>query len=230
MYAKMRELKVERHKQRAEMEIIKENKDRSAGELALMFMGINQVAYDLLLENPMVGYMNEIILSRVLGQEEIEEGAFWTDTTQCWVCHKWNKVTLAYHLVNDKEIFQQKVTKVDKLQYTISRCLEDKFNAERLQDEIEVVENAEEVGATTEDSFGSDDDHLAASHVKTKPRNKKSKSRSPPPHVARRNKDRLNKTGMQGANTHAKQQSNKNVMSKVFKKQHTTIQNEDVLD
>ena len=41
MYAKMRELKVERHKQRAEMEIIKENKDRSAGELALMFMGIN---------------------------------------------------------------------------------------------------------------------------------------------------------------------------------------------
>lgn len=92
------------------------------------------------------------------------------------------------------------------------------------------MENAEEVGATTEDSFGSDDDHLAASHVKTKPRNKKSKSRSPPPHVARRNKDRLNKTGMQGANTHAKQQSNKNVMSKVFKKQHTTIQNDDVLD
>ena len=97
------------------MEVIKENKDRSAGELALMFMGINQVAFDLLVENPMTGYMNEIIFSRVLGQEEIEEGSFWVDTTKCWVCHKWNKVTLAYHLKNDEEIFTQKVSQIDNL-------------------------------------------------------------------------------------------------------------------
>ena len=92
----MRELRVERHKQRAEMEIMKENnkEGRSAGELALMFMGINQVAYDLLAENPMTGYMNEIIFSRVLGHDEIEEGAYWVDHTTCWVCHKWNKMTL----------------------------------------------------------------------------------------------------------------------------------------
>lgn len=63
------------------MEVIKENKDRSAGELALMFMGINQVAYDLLVENPMTGYMNEIIFSRVLGSDEIEEGDYWMDST-----------------------------------------------------------------------------------------------------------------------------------------------------
>ena len=44
LFQKMRELKVERHKQRAEMQVLKENKDRSAGELALLFMGINQVA------------------------------------------------------------------------------------------------------------------------------------------------------------------------------------------
>lgn len=81
---------------------MKENQDRSAGELALMFMGINQVAQNLLVENPMTGYMNEIIFSRVLGNDEIEEGEFWMDTTQCWVCHKWNKVTLAYHKQNDK--------------------------------------------------------------------------------------------------------------------------------
>lgn len=50
----------------------------------------------------MTGYMNEIIFSRVLGNDEIEEGEFWMDTTQCWVCHKWNKVTLAYHKHSDK--------------------------------------------------------------------------------------------------------------------------------
>ena len=105
MFAKQRELRVERHKQRAEMEVIKENKDRSAGELALMFMGINQVAYDLLVENPMTGYMNEIIFSRVLGSDEIEEGDYWVDSTQCWVCRKHSKVTIAYHLLDDKEIF-----------------------------------------------------------------------------------------------------------------------------
>lgn len=92
------------------MEVIKENKDRSAGELALMFMGINQVAYDLLVENPMTGYMNEIIFSRVLGHSEIEEGDFWVDTTQCWVCYKHNKVTIGYSLKDDKEIFKQRVT------------------------------------------------------------------------------------------------------------------------
>ena len=98
MFQKMRELRVERHKQRAERLVMKENRDRSAGELALMFMGINQVAYDALMENPMTGYMNETIFTRILGHEDIEEGSYWTDTTQCWICHKWNKVTLAYNI------------------------------------------------------------------------------------------------------------------------------------
>lgn len=35
------ELKNERQRVKAEIEAAKENKDRSAGELALMFMGIN---------------------------------------------------------------------------------------------------------------------------------------------------------------------------------------------
>lgn len=56
-FEKMKELRTERQRIKAEIEVIKEQKDRSAGELALMFMGINQVAYDLLMENPMTGYM-----------------------------------------------------------------------------------------------------------------------------------------------------------------------------
>ena len=104
LFEKMKELRVERQRIKAEIEVTKEAKDRSAGELALMFMGINQVAYDLLVENPMTGYMNEIIFSRVLGHDEIEEGTFWVDTVQCWVCHKWNKVVFQYD-ENDKEVF-----------------------------------------------------------------------------------------------------------------------------
>ena len=71
-FEKMKELRTERQRIKAEIEVIKEAKDRSAGELALMFMGINQVAQDLLMENPMTGYMQEIIFSRVLGQDDIE--------------------------------------------------------------------------------------------------------------------------------------------------------------
>jgi hypothetical protein len=47
--------------------------------MALMFMGINKIAYDLLLENPMTGYMNDVILTRILGNEDIEGGVRWRD-------------------------------------------------------------------------------------------------------------------------------------------------------
>ena len=103
-----KELKAERERKRAEKEVVGD-KDRSAGELALMFMGINQVAYDLLVENPMTGYMNEIIFTRILGHEDIEQGAFWTDGTQCWICQKWNKITISYDLLGDKQVFAQKL-------------------------------------------------------------------------------------------------------------------------
>ena len=51
-----------------------------------MFMDINQVAYELLVENPMTGYMNEIVFSRILGHDDIEQGVYWVDGTQCWMC------------------------------------------------------------------------------------------------------------------------------------------------
>jgi len=49
--------------------------------MALMFMGINKIAYDLLLENPMTGYMNEVIFSRILGNDDIDGGKVWKDTS-----------------------------------------------------------------------------------------------------------------------------------------------------
>lgn len=50
----------------------REKKERSAGELALLFMGINKDAFDLLIENPMTGYMNDVIFTRILGHDDIE--------------------------------------------------------------------------------------------------------------------------------------------------------------
>ena len=32
------------------------------------------MAYDLLIENPMTGYMNEVIYSRQIGHDDIEQG------------------------------------------------------------------------------------------------------------------------------------------------------------
>ena len=46
-----------------------------------MFMGINQASYELLVENPMTGYMNEICFSRVLGHEDVEQVGYWVDST-----------------------------------------------------------------------------------------------------------------------------------------------------
>ena len=138
---KMKELRIERQRVKAEIEVAKEQKDRSAGELALMFMGINQVAFDLLVENPMTGYMNEIIFSRVLGHEDIEQGTYWVDTVQCWVCQKWNKQTFTFN-PEDGEVFQQKIGKLEHLHHTIHQKVQDGLNqqkAELIDDDIETV-------------------------------------------------------------------------------------------
>ena len=69
-------------------------------ELALQFMGINKIAYDLLQDNPMTGYMEKIIFTRVLGMDEIEDGEIWKDTSQCWVCEKWAKQRIEHQPEN----------------------------------------------------------------------------------------------------------------------------------
>ena len=71
-------------------------------------MGINQIANQLLAENPMTGYMNNIILSRVLGHDDIEQGTYWTDCNSCWVCNRWNKFETKVHPEHDFEIFEEK--------------------------------------------------------------------------------------------------------------------------
>jgi len=93
-------LKIEKIRQRVECETMKQvsNRYKNPGELALLFMGINKIAYDLLLKNPMTPYMNEVIFTRILGHP-IEGAEIWKDTSQCWVCDKWDK-----HKIEVKEM------------------------------------------------------------------------------------------------------------------------------
>ena len=69
-----------------------------------MFMGINKIAYDLLLENPMTGYMNEVIYTRIIGPKDIEDEGptTWKDSSQCYICEKWDKVHITYHDADHK--------------------------------------------------------------------------------------------------------------------------------
>ena len=71
----------------------------------------------------MTGYMNEIVWSRILGHNDIEQGSYWIDGTQCWICSKWNKVLITYDFYGDKKAFTQKVQKIEDLQSTIHRCV-----------------------------------------------------------------------------------------------------------
>jgi hypothetical protein len=84
-------LKIDRIKNKIDGDAKRQKRAKSAGEMALLFMGINKIAYDLLLENPMTGYMNEIIFTRILGNDDILAGHVWKDCSECWVCDKWDK-------------------------------------------------------------------------------------------------------------------------------------------
>ena len=64
----------------------------------------------------MADYMNSLVLSRTLGHDDIEQGSYWTDSTMCWICSRWNKLDVSYHHVKDKETFAERVDKLTQLQ------------------------------------------------------------------------------------------------------------------
>ena len=92
-----------------------------------MCMGINQIASQLLKENPMTGYMTNIILTRVLGYDEIEQGTYWTDCNQCWICSNWSVFTFQFDPDRDKALFTRKIDKMeivhDRLEKMVQKVL-----------------------------------------------------------------------------------------------------------
>ena len=123
VWADANEFKNERVKQKIDIDNERQKRAKSAGEMALKFMGINKIAYDLLLENPMTGYMNEIILSRVLGSDDIEDEFMWFDCSQCFVCEKWNKTKIEFN-DNDFKTMKQSIKKLDDLHQVLKECVD----------------------------------------------------------------------------------------------------------
>jgi len=68
-------------------------------------MGVSQMTTQMMNENPMLGYMNEIVFTRILGHDDTQEGHYWIDTNQCLYCERWNLITITYHPMNDKKYF-----------------------------------------------------------------------------------------------------------------------------
>jgi hypothetical protein len=90
-------LKIERIRQRVLLDAEKQVKSKSAGEMALMFTGLGRICDDLLLDNPMTGYMNNVIFTRVVGSDEVEDLEVWKDCSQCYACEKWKLQRVEYY-------------------------------------------------------------------------------------------------------------------------------------
>lgn len=83
----------------------------------------------------MTGYMNEIIYSRILGHDEIEQGNYWSDTTMCYICQRWSKQVITYDPRVDVSKWSQKITQVNTLKDTID-------NLYSQAEEVETVKEA----------------------------------------------------------------------------------------
>ena len=111
-------------------------------------MGINQSAFDLLIENPMTGYMTEVIFTRILGHDDIEQGNYWADTTLCYICAKWEKTTISFDSRTDSSAWTLKIVQINNLTKTIKMLNDKVIQAEALEKSkarelIEAEERAE---------------------------------------------------------------------------------------
>lgn len=108
-------------------------------------MGINEAAFDLLIENPMTGYMQEVIFSRILGQDDIEQGNYWADTTLCYICARWEKVTISFDSRTDGSAWTLKSVQIQNLQKTIQMLNDQVIKAEEIENaKMRAIKEAEE--------------------------------------------------------------------------------------
>ena len=42
-------------------------------------------------QNPMNGFLKELIFTRYLGHDHVESHEVWRDCSQCWICERWDK-------------------------------------------------------------------------------------------------------------------------------------------
>jgi len=48
-------------------------------------------------QNPMNGFLKEVIFTRYIGHHEVDSHEVWRDCSQCWICEHWAKATVQYY-------------------------------------------------------------------------------------------------------------------------------------
>lgn len=81
----------------------------------------------------MTGYMNEVIFSRILGHDDIEQGNYWADTNLCYICHRWDKIQILFDDRTDTSAWTHKITQITNLKRTIESLKEEKREAEKVK-------------------------------------------------------------------------------------------------
>jgi hypothetical protein len=84
------------------------------------------------------------VFTRILGSDEIEQGAFWSDSTQCWICNKWNNLEVQYDPMKDKQVFIKKVDEIEQLKENIEQAVTRALDEMGIYDEpIDFLEEEE---------------------------------------------------------------------------------------
>lgn len=86
--------------------------------MALLFIGIQKIASDIMLKNPMANMQAEVIFSRVLGTNDIQNAEVWIDSNQCYICDRWCKTRIEYK-ENDENVMKQNINRVLELDEVI---------------------------------------------------------------------------------------------------------------
>lgn len=47
--------------------------------------------------NPMNGFLKELIFIRYLGHDDVDNCTGWRDCNQCWICEKWDKAQVQFY-------------------------------------------------------------------------------------------------------------------------------------
>lgn len=70
-----------------------------------------------------------MIFTRILGQEDIEDGEVWRDCNQCWICQKWKKHQITFKQ-EDMHNMKQNIQRLYELDSVLQMSLDPKNDSQ----------------------------------------------------------------------------------------------------
>jgi phosphoribosylaminoimidazole-succinocarboxamide synthase len=93
-------------------------------------------------ENPMTGYMQNIIFTRIIGHDDIEQSGYWIDSSNCWLCEEYAKMTVTFNPLEDRAVMSRNIDRLEALSYKINQYVQKEIIEAGMQDldsKVEVV-------------------------------------------------------------------------------------------